>query len=274
MKRLFTCLLPLTLVVPAWADFIAVGFDGGRVARVNETTGAIQIIGFTSSDAALTASLMRDPLTNTFYTVGGLESGGVRRLFTLDPNTGQTTLVAPLSQNLSIQALAVAPTGGLLYATSNSDSTLYTINPGTGQVSAVGSMGVGLGYTYSLAFAPDGTLYGYSNIGGELNHGGPGFFRIDPVTAAITILTPTGLNPVLGVEDIAFAPDGTLWAGGGSAFEPLNLQTGLAAGPAHLISFDIRGMAFLPATAVPEPASYFLLGAGLLSVAALRRFRR
>jgi DNA-binding beta-propeller fold protein YncE len=274
MKRFFICLIPLMLVVPAWADFIAVGFDGGRVARINELTGTSQIIGFTSSDAALTASLTRDPLTGTFYTVGGLESGGVRRLFTLDPNTGQTTLVAPLSQNLSIQALAAAPTGGALYATNNSDSTLYTINPRTGQVSAVGSMGVGLGYTYGLAFAPDGTLYGYSNIGGELGHGGPGFFRIDPVTAAVTILTPTGLNPIFGVEDIAFAPDGTLWAGGGSAFEPLNLQTGLAAGSAHLVSFDIRGMAFLPATTVPEPASWLLFGAGLLSVVLSRRMRR
>ncbi len=37
------CLLPLLLVVPAWADFIAVGFNGGRVASINELTGAVQL---------------------------------------------------------------------------------------------------------------------------------------------------------------------------------------------------------------------------------------
>ncbi len=134
-------------------------------------------------------------------------------------------------------------------------------------------MGVGFGYTYGLAFAPDGTLYGYSNIGGELGHGGPGFFRVDPATAATTVLTPSGVNPLLFIEDIAFAPDGTLWAGGGSAFEPLNLQTGLPAGPGFTAPYQIYGMAFLPAATVPEPSSFLLLGAGLATLALMRRRR-
>ena len=274
---LLACSLPLTLAIPAWADFIAVGFDAGRVARINEVTGARQIIG-TSPDVGLTASLTRDPTTNTFYTVSGLESGGIRKLFTLDPNTGQTRLVAPLSQNLVVEALAAPPIGGSLYATSDYDNTLYTIDPHSGQVKSIGAMsagsgytGLGLGYTYGLTFAPDGALYGYSNLGGELQHGGPGFFRIDPATAAITILTPTGAQPVRGVEDLAFSPDGTLWEASGSGFGKLDSQTGLAAGSGRLISFDIRGLAFLPTAAVPEPTSFLLLAAGLLGVVTFRR---
>ncbi len=90
------------------ALLIAVGFNGGRVASINELTGAVQIIGFTSLNAGVVASLARDP-------------GGVATLLTLDPDTGLTTPIAPLSENLNIQALAIPPTGGLLYATSNSD---------------------------------------------------------------------------------------------------------------------------------------------------------
>jgi len=132
-------------------------------------------------------------------------------------------------------------------------------------------MGLGFSDAYGLAFAPDGTLYGYTNINGETGNSGPGLFRVDPVTAAVTILTPAGISPIPQVQDLAFAPDGTLWEGGLGAFEKVNLQTGLSAGSGHAVSFDIRGMAFLPAAAVPEPASFLLLTAGLLGVIALRR---
>ena len=264
----------LLVSIPASADFIGVGFfNGGRVARINESTGASQIIGFTSPEVGLTASLTRDPLTDTFYTVGGLQSGGIARLFTLDPNTGQTTLIAALSQNLYIQALAASPNGGLLYGTRDLDNTLYTIDPHTGQVAMIGSMGLGFSTVYALAFAPDGTLYGYTNIDGELGNSGPGFFRVDPTTATTTVLTPTGVGPLPQIQDMAFAPDGLLWASSGSAIQTINLQTGLSAGQAHLVSFDIRGMAFLPAATVPEPASLFLLGAGLAALA-LTRLRK
>ena len=88
---------------PLAADLISVRFfTGGRVTRINELTGAHAYIGYESPGTGLLASLTRDPITGTLYTVDGLQSGGATRLFTLDPNTGATTLVAPLSQTLRV----------------------------------------------------------------------------------------------------------------------------------------------------------------------------
>ena len=132
-------------------------------------------------------------------------------------------------------------------------------------------MGSGFNFVYGLAFAPNGALYGYTTSFEEGNLSAPRFFRLDPATAVPTVLTPPGSFGLGLVQDIAFAPDGTLWEATSQTFTPVDIQTGLQAGPERITSAIIEGFAFLPAATVPEPSTVLLLGAGLLGLAALRR---
>ncbi len=61
-RFLLFCLLPPALGLPVRADFIAVG--PGQISRVNEQTGAAQILNSTPSITAY-LSLTRDPQTRS-----------------------------------------------------------------------------------------------------------------------------------------------------------------------------------------------------------------
>ncbi len=122
-------------------------------------------------------------------------------LYTLDPLTGALTFVG--NTNLNISALAFDDSDRLFAITGNfgNPSTLYELDPADG--STLATIGyTGLDGIEAMDFDPvSGNLYAHNSTDGML-------MTIDPVTAAVT---PVGQTGALEIEDLAFAPDGTLY---------------------------------------------------------------
>jgi tricorn protease-like protein len=123
-------------------------------------------------------------------------------------------VAALLSAAFSAHAVPVWMTG-------NDGSTLYTVDSANGASTAVGNFGQGA--TYTLSFDAAGTLYGISNgfSDGTL-------VTIDKTTGhATTVGVATGISDLMAM---AFAPDGTLYAGSWStnSLYVINKNTGAA----------------------------------------------
>src|SRR5450755_3081180 len=106
----------------------------------------------------------------------------------------------------------------------NGVGTLYNISSADATLSPIGNTGIaGLG---EIEFAPNGTLYGFTTGGSAA------LYRIDPTTAAATLVGSLGLGFVFE-GGLAFSPSGTAYGtNGGTATNPqlftLNLATGAA----------------------------------------------
>ncbi|MBB6097337.1 hypothetical protein HNR42_000751 [Deinobacterium chartae] len=112
---------------------------------------------------------------------------------------GHDRRVAPASPPLILTDLARHPHGNRLYAVTATD--LYRLDPENGQTVHVGPLGTS--DMQALAFDPQGQLYGGSDAGV--------LYRIDTESAKATAINPQGLAERM-IGDLAFAPDGTLYA--------------------------------------------------------------
>jgi hypothetical protein len=226
-----------------------------------------------------------------------------QNLYTIDPITGNTTLIGRLpalmydiaalngtlygidgngggSRFYTINPSTGASTligntghtlngmvggGGKLYA-SGGDS-LYTINPLTGTATLVGSGGGGGTYNSSgdLEFDSSGNLYLTS-----LNGGNDQLFRLSTANGQGTLIGSIGFGNVYG---LAFT-NGTMYGltnpGGGGTNRVLTIN--LTTGVGTQISTYLQGTDGI-AVMTPEPATIGMLGLALMGLGVLRRFR-
>jgi hypothetical protein len=145
----------------------------------------------------------------TTYVLYGTSSGG-DALFTLDPETGETTLIGPLDPDPDIfvtpVAMAVRACDGGIFIWNNSNGTggnttvldgrLLTADPCTGLGTAVDPDLPHQGQISALAFHPAGRLFGTDSQ----------LFEVDPLTGEVTTVGPIGAriggadcHPVTGV---------------------------------------------------------------------------
>lgn len=148
----------------------------------------------------------------TLYVTSG--GGNLSSLYTVDPQTAQTTLIGPVmldgTTQLTITALAFQPGTGVLFGVSGSEYSpsrqLLTINTATGHATSLGTIGSGNTQNASdISFASDGTLYGWTTRGGPL-------VSINTGSAARTVIG-SATNGTQG-NGLTFTPDGTLYLAG------------------------------------------------------------
>jgi hypothetical protein len=184
--------------------------NDGALAIVNQTTGAVTIVGHPIATPPITRlpGLAFEPAGNlyaaTLTPAGGFPPPSGPRtsnLIALNPSNGALLSSVPIVKGaggpaLSIADLAVQPGTNTLFGVTNPDGPaggpgeLYSINPGTGVGTLIGNTGY---FFNAIAFAPDGTLY--ASVGNLDFATGmtidQAFAKINPATAATVSSAPT-----------------------------------------------------------------------------------
>jgi hypothetical protein len=122
----------------------------------------------------------------------------------------------------------------------------------------------------ALAFGPGGVLFGLSQA--PTGSAQPTLYTINPVTAAIALVGPTGLTGV-NLAGMAFDPDtGNLYAAIGSNLYTINMGSGAATLVGNTGFSNYAGLAFI--TAIPEPGTLGLAAAAALGLLLVKRKTR
>ncbi len=176
----------------AWNIFAGTsGILEGPIS-LNLETGAATSIQEVSSDVIWMAA--GEVADDIWYAVNYDAANG--SLYTVDPATGDYTLVG--ATGYSLTGLAYDHNSGTMYA-SGSDGTnsqLYTVDLNTGAATLVGQISTGI--IIGIAADADGNMYGI-NLDDNL-------YSIDPNTGAGTVIGPLGVT-INYAQDIAFDRD-------------------------------------------------------------------
>ena len=162
------------------------------------------------------------------YAIGGTGSGGVNRLYRIDIDTGQTTLIdgPNLFDSQIGSATAATEHNGVVYTVNRTVSRFFSLNVETGVATQIGN---DLPFT-GAAFIPAGmaSLNGNLYLIEQTN----GLYTVDPATGAATRVGNAnnwGLSGATVSLRSLTASEDTLYAGGFNGdLYTLDAQTGVA----------------------------------------------
>ena len=206
--------------------FLAVDAETGETTQVGTSTPS-------TSDETWT-EMATDPTDGTVYASTGTN------LYTLDPETGEATLVGPFDTPGAETIIAIAvDTDGNIYGhgidLSDAPDKLFNINPETGAANLIGSTGVDALFAQGMDFDPDtGQLYMAWYQGGGVG----GLRTVDTETGASELVGPfqgdeLGFMAVPSAGFIFIENDllaGTLAPGGSITLDVTVDASGLIAG--------------------------------------------
>ena len=158
--------------------FLAVDAETGDATQVGTTTP--------SSSEETWTEMATDPTDGTVYASTGTN------LYTINPETGEATLIGPFNTPEGETMIAIAvDTDGNIYGhgidLSTAPDKLFSIDPQTGQASLIGSTGVDAFFAQGMDYDPDtGQLYMAWYQGGGVG----GLRTVDPETGNSELVGP------------------------------------------------------------------------------------
>jgi hypothetical protein len=221
---------------------------GGRLWLIDVTNQSATLIGDTGFDRL--GAIAFDS-TGALYGVSGGATHPPSTLLTIDPTNGQATVIGLISDPiLGVDGLRFN-SQGVLYGASWDNTVsvgkLLTIDPSNGDVlTSLTLVGSGDSFCAGIAFDALDLLYGSRGNGSRDED-------IDLIDQVTGVLTPLGPLETI-ISDVAFAPDGTLYASSPTGdlytIDPITgaktllFNTGIA---------QLSGLATAPASPTPTP---------------------
>jgi DNA-binding beta-propeller fold protein YncE len=168
--------------------------------RIDPDTGASQVIGFTGLQGLTEGDLAFDHSTNRLYGLYDLRDTGERKLFTLDTETGQASVLpGTLSGDPSAAAFSL---DGTLYALDTALQRLLTVDKTTGNVMTSLPLSTPLGSVAGMDVHPlTGVFYVADGGGGGTNR----LYHLDVNTGQLQEIG--GLDVGAGLAGLAFLPE-------------------------------------------------------------------
>ena len=205
-----SCAIAETLYVATLRDYSNKDSSGvgGALFSVDPNTGKSTLMAPLRVGGAIPIGLTGlaiHPKTGVFYGItAGLSSQIPRSLVTIDPKTGNTTLVGSLGHE---GADIRFDSKGTLYVWLNDPPGLGTIDVGTGAATSIGSSGYSESLGGGLAIDREGSFYiSATNAAGTLD-------RVDLATGHVTVGPRIVGAPYLSsISSLAFSPAGVLHA--------------------------------------------------------------
>jgi hypothetical protein len=236
------------------------GNDGGSLYTIDSSDGVGTLVG--NFGYSNTYSVAFNP-SNVLYSV--VDSYDTSTLATVNLTTGAATPVGAGTGILDLMALGFVP-NGTLYAASWSTNDLYTLNPTTGAATLVGSLG--FSGVMDLQYDPtNGGLYAIASLGS-----GSSLYQVNTATGAGSLVTTiTGDDCLMG---LTITPSNqflaTDYCAANSPLYQIDTATGALTDLGNTGISGAMGLTY-QSQAVPEPASWTLLGAALLGVVGVTR---
>jgi len=262
--------LPATAETLLYATAIRIHYaeGSGRVEcnlyRVDPATGASTLLApvrVDGRDPVAVISLAIHPGTGVVYGItAGLAPERPRSLVTIDPGTGDVSVIGPLGEVASDLSFSRE---GKLFTWLADRNQLATVHLGTGRATGLGPSGItgvmggGMaiddrGVAYVAATGATGTL---DTVDTQTGHGTPG-------------PTLDGAPYLSAVTNLTFSPEGTLYGVNSNMGSPastalvaIDLRSGKVREIGHLPN-DAHALIFGPPGSTFAPSTWVLLGGG------------
>jgi hypothetical protein len=271
LARLFFFFLVAATLAGAQDHLFTVSSTDGMLRRVNPMTGttywSVQMVTNNAVNAQGCTGLALQPGTGTLFAImREVSQPTVRKLASINPNTGAATILGALGANFAGIAFR---SDGVLYGVTGDGSTtlppesLFTLNTTNGQPTFVMALGNGADGE-SITFGADGYLYHLS---------GCCIFNVDTVLERIDTTTLTVTSVPLSGFSYHEILSSTLWVGGtllcADLYDHL-LAVNTNGVSTQIGTFDhsaVKGVAFVPTP--PTQAFFRPYGTGCAAASGL-----